>query len=120
MIIVLLKSIFAAADGRISDLSQLRSAEMRRSNYMRISIRSLFVVTAVIAGAAWWIQWPSRTASNFARDPWEFLVGGRLESPTSFWEHSEFIEFVTRDPDTTPEASRGHVPTIPLGSEMRR
>lgn len=91
---------------------------MRRSKYLRISIRSMLVVTGMIAVATWWIQWPSITASNFARDPWTFVANGRLKAPTSSSDSSKFLEFIARDRAATLDARSRSVREWLLGEQI--
>ena len=77
---------------------------MRRAKYFRFSLRSMLAVTALIALAMWWVQWPSATAFAFTHDPQSFHADGRLMDPTS--EILAFAEFVARDgtPAISPDS----------------
>ena len=70
---------------------------MRRSTYLRFSIRSLLRVTGLIAVATWWIQWPSITASTFAHDPQTFFADGRWKDAPPSIDSSAFAEFIARE-----------------------
>ncbi len=72
------------ADAREFRLSIPPRIEMTKARFVKFSLRSVLVLTGLIAIALWWIRWPSQIASQLVADRDAFLAALEDSEPATY------------------------------------